>query len=232
MKGVKHMIANRSHSSLIEQYPADEPKSPIGVLIADDHPVVRAGLIAAISSRSDMEMVAEARDGYEAVEKALAQIPDVCLIDLRMPVMDGVDVIVRILEKHPTARLVVLSSYETQEDVYRAMKAGAKGFVLKEAPMEHIIDCIRAVARGQTWISSKVGAHLVKRISEHELTAREGDVLRELTAGKSNKEIGVAFNISEATVKVHVTHILEKLKVAGRTEAINAALRRGIVRLT
>ena len=177
-----------------------------------------------------MELVAEAKDGNEAVEKALAYLPDVCLIDLRMPLMDGIDVIVRILEKRPTARLVILSSYETQEDVYRAMKAGAKGYLLKEAPMEEIIDCIRVVARRQTWISSRVGAHLANRVSEHELTPRENEVLRELSAGKSNKEIGGALDISEATVKVHVTHILEKLKVTGRTEAINAALGRGIVR--
>ena len=224
------MIANHWYSNSVEQHATDEPKWPVGVLIADDHPVVRAGLIAAISRHSDMELVAEAKDGNEAVEKALAHLPDVCLIDLRMPVMDGVDVIVRILEKRPTARLVVLSSYETQEDVYRAMKAGAKGYVLKEGSMDEIIDCIRAVARGETWISSKVGVHLAKRIAEHELTARESEVLRELAAGKSNKEIGVTLDISEATVKVHVTHILEKLKVTGRTEAINAALGRGIVR--
>lgn len=226
------MVVNRSHPSQMEQYASDEPKCPIGVLIADDHPVVRAGLIAAIRRHSDIELVAEAKDGNEAVEKALAQLPDVCLLDLRMPEMDGIDVIERILEQRPTARLVVLSSFETQEDVYRAMKAGAKGYVVKETSMEEILDCIRAVARGQTWISPKIGTHLVKQISEHKLTPRECEVLHELAAGKSNKEIGAAFDISEATVKVHVTHILEKLKVSGRTEAINAALRRGIVRLT
>ena len=224
------MIANYSHSSLEEEHATVEPESPVEVLVADDHPVVRAGLVAAISRHSDLHLIAEAKDGNEAVEKALAYLPDVCLIDLRMPFMDGIDVIVRILEKRPTARLVILSSYETQEDVYRAMKAGAKGYLLKEAPMEEIIDCIRAVARRQTWISSKVGAHLAKRVSEHELTPRENEVLRELTAGKTNKEIGVALDISQATVKVHVTHILEKLKVTGRAEAINAALGRGIVR--
>ena len=224
------MIANYSHSSFEEEHATVELEGPVGVLVADDHPVVRAGLVAAISRHPDMNLIAEAKDGNEAVEKALAYLPDVCLIDLRMPFMDGIDVIVRILEKRPTARLVILSSYETQEDVYRAMKAGAKGYLLKEAPMEEIIDCIRAVARRQTWISSKVGAHLAKRVSEHELTPRENEVLRELSAGKSNKEIGVALDISEATVKVHVTHILEKLKVTGRTEAINAALGRGIVR--
>ena len=218
------MIANDSHSSFEEEHASVEFEGPFGVLVADDHPVVRAGLVAAISRHSDMHLIAEAKDGNEAVEKALAYLPDVCLIDLRMPLMDGIDVIARILEKRPTARVVILSSYETQEDVYQAMKAGAKGYLLKEAPMEEIIGCIRAVARRQTWISSKVGAHLAKRVSEHELTPREHEVMRELSAGKSNKEIGAALDISEATVKVHVTHILEKLKVTGHTEAINAAL--------
>lgn len=224
------MIESYSHSSFEEEHATVEPDGPVGVLVADDHPVVRAGLVAAISRHSDMNLIAEAKDGNEAVEKALAYLPDVCLIDLRMPFMDGIDVIVRILEKRPTAGLVIISSYQTQEDVYRAMKAGAKGYLLKEAPMEEIIDCIRAVARRQTWMSSKVGAHLAKRVSEHELTPRENAVMRALTAGKSNKEIGAALDISEATVKVHVTHILEKLKVTGRTEAINVALGRGIVR--
>ncbi|PYX84958.1 MAG: DNA-binding response regulator [Acidobacteria bacterium] len=224
------MISDHSHSSSVEQHATNESKCSLRILIADDHPVVRAGLIAEISRHFDMEVVAEAKDGHEAVAKALAQVPDVCLIDLRMPLMDGIDVIVRILEKRPTACLVVLSSYETQEDVYRAMEAGAKGYLLKEAPMEEIVDCIRAVSRGQTWIPSKLGAHLAKRIAEHELTPRESEVLRELSAGKSNKEIGVAFEISEGTVKVHVSHILEKLNVTSRTEAINAALKRGIVR--
>jgi two-component system NarL family response regulator len=228
---MKPMISDRPHSSLVEQHATGEPKRPLRIMIADDHPVVRSGLITAIGRHSDMEVVAEARDGHEAVVKALAILPDVCLIDLRMPLMDGVDVIKRILESRPTAYLVVLTSYETREDVYRAIEAGAKGYVLKEAPIQEIIECIRAVARGQTWISSKVGAHLAKRISEHELTAREREVLRELSEGKSNKEIGVTFDITEATVKVHVTHILEKLNVSGRTEAMNAAVRRGIVRL-
>lgn len=185
------MIADHSHSSLVEQNAADELGCPLPVLIADYDPVVRARLIAEISRHSDMEVVADAKDGHEAVAKTLAQLPDVCL-------MDG---IMRILKKCPTAQLVVLTSYETQEDVYRAIEAGAKGYVLKEAPTGQIVDCIRAVARGQTRIPSKVGAHLAKRISEHELTTREREVVRELSAGKSDKEIGVAFDITEATVR-------------------------------
>lgn len=145
--------------------------------------------------------------------------------------MDGIEAARCILEKRPAARVILLSSYETPEEIYRAMEVGAQGYILKEAPMEEIFDSIRAVARGGIWISGKVGAHLAKRVSDQELTPREREVLRELSAGKSNKEIGAAFDISEATVKVHVTHILNKLKVAGRSEAINVAVKRGLVRL-
>ena len=207
------------------------PDSPLKILIADDHPLVRKGLVTAIGRQSDMHVIAEAANGREAVAKTLAQLPDLSLLDVRMPLMDGIEAARYILEKRPLARVMLLSSYETPEDIYRAMEAGAQGFILKEAPMEEIFDAIRAVARGGTRISRKVGAHLAKRVSAQELTPREREVLRELSAGKSNKEIGVAFDISEATVKVHVTHLLNKLKVAGRSEAINAAVKRGLVRL-
>ncbi len=207
------------------------PGSRLKILIADDHPVVREGLITAIERQSDMHVIAEAANGHEAVAKTLAQLPDLSVLDVRMPLMDGIEAARCILEKRPVARVMLLSSYETPEDIYRAMEAGAQGYILKEAPMEEIFDSIRAVARGGTWIPSKVGARLAKRVSDQELTPREREVLRELSAGKSNKEIGAAFDISEATVKVHVTHILNKLKVAGRSEAINAAVKRGLVRL-
>ena len=204
---------------------------PFTLLVADDHPVVREGLVAMIERQSDMRVVAQAGNGRDAVEQFFARRPDVGLIDLRMPVMDGVDAVVAICEREPAARLIILTTYQGQEDIYRALRAGALGYLLKDAPAEELVESIHSVGAGQTWIPPAVGAKLAMRVTDRALTAREMEVLRILAAGKSNKEIGVAFNISEATVKVHVTHILDKLRVTGRTEAINVAVRRGLVNM-
>jgi len=185
------------------------------VLIADHHPVVREGLATRINGRSDMRVVAEATDGQEAVEKFLAHSPDIALLELRLPIMDGVEAVMSICEKMPAARLVIFTTCKGEEDIYRAVKAGAFGYLLKEAPLNEVIECIRAVARGTRWIPPGVAAMLGKRVADRALTARELEVIR----------------ISEATVKVHITHILEKLKVTGRTEAINVAMRRGLVHI-
>jgi DNA-binding NarL/FixJ family response regulator len=200
-------------------------------MVTDDHPIVREGLVALINRRSDMRVIAEASNGRQAVEKYFEQTPDVALLDLRMPVMDGFEAVIAICEKDPSARLVVVTSYQCEEDVYRALRSGAQGYVLKDSSVEELVDCIRAVASGKTWIPPQVGAKLAKHLAYDALTARETEVLQAVTAGKSNKEIGAACNITEATVKVHVTHILEKLKVTGRTEAINVGLKRGLVYL-
>jgi two-component system NarL family response regulator len=201
------------------------------VLVADDHPVVRRALVDAINKEPDMRVICESGNGRDAATKAAAEQPDVCLLDLRMPEMDGIQTMKSIQERVPNARLIIFSSYNTQEDVYRAIEAGAQGYVLKEAPVEDILASVRAVAGGGIWIPNNVGAKLAKRVSDQDLTPREKEVLRELAAGKSNKEIGGAFNISEATVKVHVTHILEKLHVSSRAEAIAVAAKRGLVRI-
>jgi two-component system NarL family response regulator len=206
-------------------------KRPITLMVADDHPVVREGLITMIERQLNMQVVAQASNGREAVDKFLNSRPDVGLLDLRMPVMNGADAVMAIREKEPAARLIILTTYQGQEDIYRALRAGAMGYLLKDAAAEELIDSIRAVSGGRRWIPPAVGAMLAKRVTNRELTAREKEVLGILAIGKSNKEIGVACNISEATVKVHVTHILEKLKVCGRTEAINVAVRRGLVSL-
>ena len=211
-----------SSASLLEVYT---------VLIADDHPVVREGLATLINRRSDMRVVAEAADGREAVEKFLAHSPDIALLELRLPIMDGVEVVMSICEKMPAARLVIFTTCKGEEDIYRAVKAGAFGYVLKDTPLNEVVECIRAVARGTRWIPPGVAAMLGKRVADRALTARELEVIRALTSGKSNKEIGTLLDISEATVKVHITHILEKLKVTGRTEAINVAMRRGLVHI-
>jgi two-component system NarL family response regulator len=203
----------------------------ITVLVADDHPVVREGLAALINRRPDMRVIAEAVNGREAVEQFFAQRPDVALLDLRMPVMDGVEALIAIRGKAPAARLAIVSTFQSEQDIYRAVQAGAQGYVLKDSPTEDLVQCIRTVSNGGMWIPPAVAAKLAKRLATQQLTPRELEVLRKVARGKSNKEIGTALCISEATVKVHVTHILEKLKVTGRTEAIGVAVNQGLVDL-
>jgi DNA-binding NarL/FixJ family response regulator len=223
---------SKSAPKLLEQSSSGmEPMTgrPLTILIADDHPMVREGLAAVINRQSEMRVVAEAGNGREAVEQFVALRPDVALLDLRMPMMDGIEAVMSIYEREPAARMVIVTSYDSEEDIYRALRAGAQGYVLKDAPSKDLIDCIHAVGDGKSWIPPAVGAKLARRVTERSLTARETEVLRALAKGKSNKEIGVALNISEGTVKVHVTHMLEKLKVTGRTEAIGEAVKRGLV---
>jgi two-component system NarL family response regulator len=201
------------------------------VLVADDHPVVRSGLAWLLGNRSDMQIIGEAKDGREAVEQFSERHPDIALLDLRMPVMDGIQAVAQICEKDPSARLVILTTFQSEEDIYRALRAGAQGYLIKDAPVEELVGCIHAVCEGRSWIPPSVGAKLAKRVTDRELTRREMETMQAIARGKSNKEIGCLFDISEATVKVHVTHILEKLKVTGRTEAINVAVRRGLVEI-
>jgi two-component system NarL family response regulator len=204
---------------------------PLTVLVADDHPMVREGLVALIKRRPEMRVVAQAVNGRDAVEKFLDVRPDIALLDLRMPLMDGIEAVMSICEHEPTARLVIVTTYQSKEDIYQALRAGAQGYLLKDAPVEEIFECIHAVIGRKTWIPPAVGAKLAQRVTDRALTTRETEVIRALAKGKSNKEIGSALNISEGTVKVHVTHMLEKLKVTGRTEAIGEALRRGLVNM-
>ena len=206
-------------------------EEPLTVLVADDHPVIREGLVSLINRQPDMRVIGEASNGQQAVEKYFALHPDVALVDLRMPIMDGVDAVKTICAKEPSARLIIITLYQSEEDVYRSLQAGAQGYALKDASLDDLIDCIHAVGKGKTWIPPEIGAKLAKRVTDPELTPRESEVLHAVALGKSNKEIGSQFNISEGTVKVHVTHILGKLKVTGRTEAINVAVKRGLVRL-
>ena len=207
------------------------PPKQCTVLIADDHPVMREGLAAVIHRVPGLCLVAQAANGGEAVEKFLVHSPDIALVELRLPMMDGVEVVRSVCEQLPGARLIIYTACRGEEDIYRSVKAGAFGYLLKEAPVEEVLECIRTVAGGDRWISPAVAATLGKRVAGKGLTARELDVIRALTSGKCNKEIGSLLDISESTVKVHVTHILEKLKVTGRTEAIHVAMRRGLVHL-
>jgi two-component system NarL family response regulator len=178
-----------------------------------------------------MRVVAEAANGQEAVDKFIAHSPDITLLELRLPLLDGVEVVLSICKKVPSARLIIFTICQGEEDIYRAMRAGAYGYLLKDAPLSELVECIRAVGEGRRWIPPPVAARLGKRVADRALTARELQVIHELSSGKSNKEIGSVLDISEATVKVHITHILEKLKVTGRTEAINVAVRRGLVHM-
>lgn len=204
----------------------------IRIVIADDHPIVREGIAALINRRPDMHVVAEADDGQEAITIFGRERPDVMLMDLRMPVLGGVDAIKQIRHAAPNARIIVLTTYDGDEDIYRALQAGAKGYLLKDTPRDELLDTIRAVHAGQTRIPPAVAAKLAERIlAPSQLSERELDVLRLIVAGRSNKEIGAALHITEGTVKAHVNNILQKLGVSDRTQAVTTALQRGIIHL-
>ena len=203
----------------------------IRIVIADDHPVVREGLGALVSSQQDMKIVSEAANGRQAVQQFLLHAPDVLLLDLRMPEMNGMEAIHAIIEKAPKAKIIVLSTYDGDEDVYRALQAGAKAYLLKDSPRAQLLESIRGVYSGQLSIPSAIGARLAASMRAPKLTNRERDITRLLVAGKSNKEIGATLGVTEGTVKVHTGHVFKKLGAAGRTEAIRIALERGIVHL-
>ena len=206
-------------------------ENPIRIMIVDDHPVVREGLAALVERREDMTVVAEASDGNEAIALFHQHRPDVTLMDLRMPNMDGVTAITRIREAYSNARIIVLTTYDGDEDIYRGLRVGAKGYMLKDAPREELLGAIRAVHAGQTRIPTEVAAKLAERMNSPELTPREREVLNLIVAGHSNQEIGNALFITEGTVKAHVNSILSKLNVSDRTQAVGVALKRGIVHL-
>lgn len=209
--------------------PADAGK--IRVLIADDHAVVRDGLAAMIGKWTDVSVIAMAENGREAVEAWKRHVPDVSLLDLRMPELDGVGAIEQIRRVDPAARLILLTTFDGEEDIYRGIQAGAKAYLLKDSPRDEILNCIRKVHGGETFVPPLIASKLAERVSGPELTQRELVVLRAVASGKSNKEIGRALFITEATVKAHLKSIFSKLDVLSRTEAIAAAARRGIVRL-
>ncbi len=204
---------------------------PIRVLLADDHPVVREGLAALLNRRPDTTVIGEVANGQEAVDFFRRAQPDVTLMDLRMPIMGGVEAIHAIRAEFPAARIIVLTTYDGDEDIYRALQAGAQGYLLKDAPREELLAAVRAVHDGQKCIPAALAAKLAERVFSPELTAREREVLALIVAGHSNREIGEALVVSEGTVKAHVNSILGKLGVNDRTQAVTAALRRGLVRL-
>jgi len=203
----------------------------IRVLIADDHVTVREGLAAMIGRQPDMMVVGEGANGRDAVDLWRKHRPDVALLDLRMPTLDGVAAIEQIRQEDPSGRVVVLTTFDTDHEISRAIKGGAKGYLLKDAPREELLECIRKVHAGETCIPPSLVAKLAAGISSETLTGRELDVLTLLARGKSNKEIGANLYISETTVKSHLHSIFTKLNVLSRTEAITVASRRGLVQI-
>jgi DNA-binding NarL/FixJ family response regulator len=203
----------------------------IRVMIADDHPVVREGFAAMIETEPDMAVVGQARSGEEAIELFQRLRPDVTLMDLRMPGMGGVEAIRELRREFPASRLIVLTTYDGDEDIYRAIEAGAQAYLLKDMLCEEILGAVRAVHAGQRRIPPAVGTRLAERMAGMTLSERERQVLEFVATGKSNKEIAAALEITEATVKGHMTNILGKLGVTDRTQAVITALRRGLVHL-
>jgi len=206
-------------------------KKNIRILIADDHFVVRMGLIALVNTEDDLEVIGEASDGQQAVELFGKLKPDLVLMDLRMPIKDGIAATTEIFRNQPHARVLMLTTFDGDTDIHRALQSGAQGYVLKNATGVDLIPALRAVAAGQKWIPKEISARLASRKLFEDLTARELEVLQQIARGLANKEIAHALKITEHTVKDHLKHILGKLHVADRTEAVTVALQRGIIQL-
>jgi DNA-binding NarL/FixJ family response regulator len=206
-------------------------QNSIRILVVEDHQIVRQGLVALLSVVEGVEVVGQAADGVEAVSEFESRHPDVTLIDLRLPKMSGVEVIQRVRANHANARFIVLTTYDGDEDIYRALQAGARGYLLKGMTVEVLISTIRSVHAGKSCIPPVIAQKLAERMATEQLTQREQDVLEQIVRGKSNKEIGVVLEISEATVKTHINNLLGKLGVEDRTQAATAAIQRGLVQL-
>jgi DNA-binding NarL/FixJ family response regulator len=207
------------------------PAQPARVLLVDDHALLRTGVANIINQEPDLRVVAEASNGVEAIAAFEEHRPDVTLLDLRMPVMEGVEVVRRIRERDAAARVIVLTTYDTDDEISRALKAGAKAYVLKDIAADALIGCIREVLAGKIYLAPSAAAKLAEGVTHVQLTPREMSTLKLLADGKANKEIAVALDISERTVKTHLAHLFEKLGVTSRTEAVRVATRRGLVRL-
>ena len=203
----------------------------IRVMAADDHPLFRGGLAALVAAYPDLKLVAEAGNGRQAVELFRVHRPDVTLMDLGMPMMGGAEAIGHIIGEFPDARIIALTSWDGDGDIHRALDAGARGYLLKDMVSNEVVDSIRAVHRGGRVLPAAVAQRLAEFTPRTDLTDRELEVLTHLAQGKSNKEIAVAIGRTEATVKVHVLHILQKLDAADRTDAVTIGLKRGLIHL-
>jgi len=200
-------------------------------VVADDHPIVREGIVANLKQGRDLKVLGEANDGAEVLALIKQHRPDIALLDLRMPQMNGLEVLMALNESKLQTRVIVMTAFENEEDVQRAMKAGARGYLLKDCPQQILLDAVRRVYRGEVYLLPQIAQRLVDRMQKPQLSPRELEVLKAVAAGKSNKEIGVQLFISERTVKTHVESLLDKLGAETRTSAVKAAVRRGLVQM-
>ncbi|HET6975927.1 MAG TPA: response regulator transcription factor [Pyrinomonadaceae bacterium] len=206
-------------------------QSPIRVFSVDDHPLLREGISALVNSQPDMVLCAEAATGAEAIQLFGQQLPDVTLLDLRLPDISGIDVLIAIRSQFPEARIIMLTTFEGDVEIQRALQAGARGYLLKNMPPSELLDVIRQVHAGKKRIPAEIASQLLEHMSDEVLTVREIEVLREVANGNRNREIAERLFISEETVKVHIKHIMEKLGASDRTQAVAIGLRRGIIQL-
>ena len=203
----------------------------IRVFSVDDHPLLREGIAALVNNQPDMTLIAEASTGAEAIQVFKQNVPDVTLMDLRLPDMSGIDVLIAIRTEFPEARIIMLTTFEGDVEIHRALQAGARGYILKNMPPSELLDVIRQVHAGKKRIPAAIASQLAEHLSDETLTEREIEVLREVADGNRNRNIAEKLFISEETVKVHVKHIMEKLGAADRTQAVAIGVRRGIIQL-
>ena len=204
----------------------------IRILIVDDHPVVQAGLTSMLATHEEVEVIGSASNGDEALAMIQRDMPDILLLDLRMPGMNGIDTLHALKNLNATVRVIILTSFETDENIYRAVQAGAQGYLLKDTSQQQMLEAIATVHAGKRYIPNRIAARLAERMLRSNLTARESEILEMLAKGLTNKQIGTALTISENTVRNHVNSIMEKLEVSDRTEAVAVAIQQGIIQVS
>jgi two-component system NarL family response regulator len=211
--------------------PQPPRRAQIRIVVADDHPIVRQGIVANLKGQRDMKVVAEGSDGDEALALLKRHMPDVVLLDLRMPRTDGLEVIAEVNALHLHSKVIVMTTFESQEDIQRAVRAGARAYLLKDCTQQTLLEAIRRVYFGEVFLLPEIAQKLVDRMQKPQISRRELEVLKSVASGRSNKEIGVQLFIGEGTVKTHVASLLEKLGVTGRTSAVREAVRLGLVQM-